>query len=147
MRHDLRIGDEVEVTKPGYSKMPIGLKGKVVARSEKYGVCVEFAGWDGGHSAYSEGFEDPSESRWHFKNKDDGAIRKVKPEAKAKKAPKGKQAYKGNGKHLWEDVLAEGISYGYRTKRLRVPGGWLYRSDMDTASVFVPTPAVVGYAI
>jgi hypothetical protein len=55
-----------------------------------------------------------------------------------RKAPHGKQEYKGNGKHQWEDVASF-------TKRLRVPGGWLYRSDGSLA--FVPVPEVVGYKV
>lgn len=55
-----------------------------------------------------------------------------------KKSPKGEQQYKGNGKHYWTKVTGE-------TKRLRVPGGWLYNTG--NASVFVPIPEVVGYAV
>jgi hypothetical protein len=56
---------------------------------------------------------------------------------------KGKQQYRGNGNHEWEAV-ANGT-----TKRLRVPGGWLYRflgTESDTMT-FVPVPDVVGYAV
>jgi hypothetical protein len=62
----------------------------------------------------------------------------VKPKPVPKKRPKGAQEYKGNGKHYWQKVNGE-------TKRLRVPGGWLY--DTGTAAVFVPIPEVVGYAV
>lgn len=62
----------------------------------------------------------------------------VKPKPAPKKRPKGAQEYKGNGKHYWQKVNGE-------TKRLRVPGGWLY--DTGTAAVFVPIPEVVGYAV
>lgn len=63
-----------------------------------------------------------------------------------RKAPKGPQAYKGNGKHVWELVIVGGSeNYFVPTYRLRVPGGWLYAQD--SALTFVPTPAVVGYAI
>lgn len=62
-------------------------------------------------------------------------------EAPARKRPHGKQEYKGHGKHVWEDIPT-----GYPfTKRLRVPGGWLYNT-YDTI-VFVPVPNAVGYAV
>ncbi len=56
----------------------------------------------------------------------------------ARRDPHGAQEYKGNGKHHWENV-----SVG--TRRLRVPGGWLYSSI--TGSTFVPMPGCVGYSI
>jgi len=65
---------------------------------------------------------------------------------KTKKAPKGAQAYKGNGKHEWESVA-------YAVERLRVPGGWLYQTyngdnyEVSKAVTFVPVPEVVGYAV
>jgi hypothetical protein len=67
--------------------------------------------------------------------------------------PHGPQEYKGNGKHEWERVAAEGYN---TTDRLRVPGGWLYRTvEMSFSgaeveamnTVFVPVPNVVGYAL
>lgn len=64
-----------------------------------------------------------------------------------KKAPNGLQAYRGNGKHLWEDVVEERDDC-VAVVRLRVPGGWLYSTDLDEAPMtFVPTPAGVGYPI
>jgi hypothetical protein len=68
-----------------------------------------------------------------------------KAEPKPRKRPHGAQEYKGNGKHAWETVTAE-------TKRLRVPGGWLYgeysrRIDRIINSTFVPVPQAVGYAV
>jgi hypothetical protein len=60
---------------------------------------------------------------------------------KKRKAPHGPQEYKGNGKHEWEQVT--GCNW-----RLRVPGGWLYRTHAGADSTtFVPTPAAVGYAV
>lgn len=57
---------------------------------------------------------------------------------------KGAQTYRGNGNHTWEDV-EDG------TRRLRVPGGFLYRyrsaSDEAAAMAFVPMPETVGYAV
>jgi hypothetical protein len=73
----------------------------------------------------------------------------VAEEPVKRKAPRGAQAYRGNGQHDWEDVTADGD-----TKRLRVPGGWLYATVSrvngkvkDTNKVFVPVPDVVGYAV
>lgn len=81
---------------------------------------------------------------WNFYGDDARAfsITKEKPVAAVvKKAPKGAQAYKGNGKHEWELVSRA-------TFRLRVPGGWLYRDSTDAGTmVFVPVPDVVGYPI
>ena len=59
--------------------------------------------------------------------------------------PRGPQAYKGNGNHDWENVTDGSIS-SYRTTRLRVPGGFLYRYG-DGDPVFVPMPDVVGYVV
>lgn len=70
-------------------------------------------------------------------------------EEKTKARPRGAQEYKGNGKHLWQDVTEDGTS-----KRLRVPGGWLYNTAVyvddefvSADTVFVPVPEVVGYAV
>jgi hypothetical protein len=59
--------------------------------------------------------------------------------------PKGPQAYKGNGKHDWQEAC-QGSPGEYRTTRLRVPGGFLYRYG-DGAPVFVPMPEIVGYVV
>jgi hypothetical protein len=60
-----------------------------------------------------------------------------------RKPPKGDQQYKGNGKHDWEDVTEDSF-----TRRLRVPGGWLYiDTKYESALVFVPVPEVVGYKV
>jgi hypothetical protein len=67
-----------------------------------------------------------------------------------KKAPKGAQAYKGNGKHSQEVVSSDKATH---VQRLRVPGGWLYTTTthdgeyFHSTTVFVPAPEVVGYAI
>lgn len=62
----------------------------------------------------------------------------------AKKRPHGAQEYRGNGKHAWEIVADD-------TKRLRVPGGWLYRYGNTYANehaiTFVPVPEAVGYVV
>lgn len=52
------------------------------------------------------------------------------------------QTYLGNGKHNWEPVVG-GIA------RLRVPGGWLYKSEKASfkAGTFVPMPAVVKHKV
>lgn len=64
---------------------------------------------------------------------------------------KGKQAYKGNGKHTWERVTKTEDGEGCDTMRLRVPGGWLYSTpiyadgEFVTANtVFVPMPNIPG---
>lgn len=63
----------------------------------------------------------------------------------SKKNPDGKQKYKGNGKHNWETVAKN--EHGYASaERLRVPGGWLYRTEYE-GMCFVPVPDVVGYAV
>lgn len=79
--------------------------------------------------------------------------------AKTRSAPNGAQAYKGNGKHKWELVSSDEKEYGH-TYRLRVPGGWLYRTvttlpslvgdeaePIAVAQSFVPVPNAVGYAV
>ncbi len=85
---------------------------------------------------------------------------KVIAPRQSKPTPKGAQAYKGNGKHKWELVTADAKGAGH-TYRLRVPGGWLYRTvssfkpfDGETegdiaaqSTVFVPVPNAVGYAV
>lgn len=59
--------------------------------------------------------------------------------------PHGVQKYKGNGNHSWEHVIDS-------TFRLRVPGGWLYKTSTrgdirsGATTVFVPVPNAVGYA-
>lgn len=62
------------------------------------------------------------------------------PVEEKRKAPRGAQAYRGNGNHDWE-VVAED------TLRLRVPGGWIYSDNTNSSFVFVPMAEVVGYAI
>lgn len=64
------------------------------------------------------------------------------PLVKKRPPPHGKQEYKGNGKHAWEAVIGD-------TSRLRVPGGWLYRSFTSTGvnTAFVPVPQAVGYSV
>ena len=64
---------------------------------------------------------------------------------KAKAAgPKGEQEYKGSGNHDWEDI---GDNSHVVVRRLRVPGGWLYRVGYTSSTTFVPMPEVVGYKI
>ncbi len=61
-----------------------------------------------------------------------------------KAAPNGKEKYHGNGQHTWEEVTLN-------TRRLRVPGGWLYAvsyyESSNDAIAFVPLPAAIGYAV
>lgn len=69
-------------------------------------------------------------------------------------APKGEQAYKGNGKHVWEPVIGDYAGGNTATHRLRVPGGWLYRTSQtygqqngQTVTTFVPMPEIVNYPV
>lgn len=75
------------------------------------------------------------------------------PRTPPRKAPKGPQVYRGNGKHSMELVYGD-------LHRLRVPGGWLYfdtyvdkdegkfgSRELCGATTFVPVPEVVGYKI
>lgn len=65
------------------------------------------------------------------------------------------QEYRGNGNHEWETVAVAELTF---VDRLRVPGGWLYRTTTDnrtintsisggSAVVFVPMPEVVKHAV
>jgi hypothetical protein len=110
--------------------------GVVTDRNDNY-VTVRFDEWTEGHGTGGR--------EWNFFVEDvaDYNIIPQKPKAD-KKRPRGPQEYRGNGKHEWEDVT-DG------TRRLRVPGGWLYVYDESGVSAptmgFVPTPEVVGYVI
>jgi hypothetical protein len=67
-----------------------------------------------------------------------------------RKAPKGPQQYRGNGEHVWEDVGYQTVTSPMKmldVERLRVPGGWLYRSNANAWGVFVPVPEAVGYVV
>ena len=74
--------------------------------------------------------------------------------APVKARPRGAQEYKGNGNHKWEEVSVDAKGAGH-TYRLRVPGGWLYRTVSTDdrgytdaqSSCFVPMPDTVGYAV
>lgn len=79
----------------------------------------------------------------------------VVPVTVNRRRPNGPQAYKGNGKHKWELVTEDPKGAGH-TYRLRVPGGFLYRTvsvdqlvdePVAQSTVFVPLPEVVGYAV
>lgn len=65
------------------------------------------------------------------------------PREEKRKRPHGPQEYRGNGKHAWETAETGDARF---TRRLRVPGGWLYKYGENTL-VFVPLPEVVGYKI
>lgn len=63
-----------------------------------------------------------------------------------RKTPNGPQRYTGSGSHCWENVLsAEEVGRADEVTRLRVPGGWIYRTAVGVT--FVPMPEVVGYQI
>jgi hypothetical protein len=126
-----KVGDRVVATAPADYDFYFPIVGAL-------GV-VEIVEEDTGH--YQVTFE--GGRGWWFMDKDDGAVELYKP--KKKKAPKGKQQYKGNGKHTWEHVATGSNSEDM--ERLRVPGGWLYRDEHTLTVTFVPMPEVVDYAI
>jgi hypothetical protein len=125
-----KVGDRVRVVDAGNNDADCldGMEGVVVKDG-----CVEFEGWTEGHSGP---YHDCRTSCWYVQDEDLVKIKKTK-----KKRPHGKQEYKGNGKHTWEEVTDDPVS----TYRLRVPGGWLYTADGNVA--FVPVPTVVGYEV
>lgn len=83
---------------------------------------------------------------------DDGEVsyydeKYLKTAAKPRKAPKGKQSYKGNGNHTWELVTEAGLDFGQpKVYRLRVQGGWIYK-PRGSSGVFVKLADVTGYVI
>lgn len=154
-----QIGDEVLVGENG--RWCAGMFGIVVGvEHDGYEVEVEFPGaTEGGHRGNSE--EDGVYNRWFFY--DDGEpsadsvdnLTVITPIAKPAALAKAGQAYLGNGKHTYEHVYATDDSV---VDRLRVPGGWLYRTvtdveffGEDTGStvnvVFVPMPEVVKHKV
>lgn len=141
----LRKGDRVSVTGRMDGKTFTSEVGTVMRGApESTLTLIRFDTWrDGGHGVGCR--------EWYFfekeaRNVNITVLPELKPEPPkvvAKKRPHGKQEYKGNGKHSWEAVT-EG------TERLRVPGGWLYRSnniDFLGDATFVPVPEAVGYAV
>lgn len=65
------------------------------------------------------------------------------------------QEYRGNGNHTFEAVDVKSAHF---VDRLRVPGGWIYRTTTDCGdsldgydfhvnTVFVPMPEVVKHAV
>jgi hypothetical protein len=97
-------------------------------------VVVTFDTWDNGWSDGSHNWRFYAHEARRF-----NILPLVETKAVAKKRPHGAQEYKGNGKHVWEDVIIGD------TVRLRVPGGWLYYTVGTTT--FVPVPQAVGYAV
>lgn len=142
----LKNGDRVNVTGKQDGKTFLNEEGVVVEmHATNYYAAVKFDNWKDGHG--------PDDNQWNFYDFDARKfvitvlppLPKVSPVKPAKKRPHGKQEYKGNGKHAWEAVIGN-------TVRLRVPGGWLYGSYLDTANsvidqTFVPVPTAVGYAV
>jgi hypothetical protein len=135
------VGDKVRVVKPecGKRRDAVGIVVEVDACS----VGVEFKGWRDGHDGP---WTDGRKSCWNFYEPQEQlvlirAAKKVDP-----KPVKPSQAYLGNGKHKWEDVVA-GTDFGDipYVKRLRVPGGWLYK--VRSATVLVPMPEVVKHKV
>jgi hypothetical protein len=143
----LKIGDRVAVTgTQDEAKFEFEV-GTIVPSAHADSTCrrIRFDTWSEGHGKGSR--------EWCFYDTERKKLaitvvtpaEAVKPAPVPRKRPHGAQEYKGNGKHQWETVTAE-------TKRLRVPGGWLYgeysrRIDRIINSTFVPVPQAVGYAV
>lgn len=143
----LKVGDRVSVTGTMSNAVFAGEKGVVIDyysdASDNIHRTIKFDTWRGGWES--------SHDHWTFNVKECRhynitVLPEVKPEPikAAKKRPHGKQEYKGNGKHEWENVT-------FCTERLRVPSGWLYSTragfNCDPAVTFVPMPEAVGYEV
>jgi hypothetical protein len=143
----LKVGDRVAVTGTQDGKKFEFEVGTIID-SASFGddeKLVRFDTWADGHGVgdHEWGFYDTDRRKFAITVFVETKKKAVEP--KPKKRPHGAQEYKGNGKHHWETVTAE-------TKRLRVPGGWLYgeysrRIDRIVNSTFVPVPQAVGYAV
>jgi hypothetical protein len=137
-----REGDQIISRGPFGS----GLKGTVVRTPDtsRYGdYVVEFPDETAGHDG---DMGDDAKNRWYMLPEYMEAV------PTKRKTPKGKQAYKGNGKHHWEYVTSTQVFEGEEvegrpTWRLRVPGGWLYRYSLGGHSTFVPLTDASGYVI
>lgn len=79
-----------------------------------------------------------------------------KPAKVSPKRPHGAQEYRGNGNHGLEVVCPDQSNNEWTmTQRLRVPGGWLYKTQRTVgdatarvvSTTFVPVPDAVGYAV
>jgi hypothetical protein len=143
----LKVGDRVVVTGT-QDGLKFEFEAGTIVQPARYEDAdtrrIRFDTWANGHGV--------GDHEWCFydidRRKFEITVVKLEPvkvEPKPKKRPHGAQEYKGNGKHHWETVTAE-------TKRLRVPGGWLYgeysrRIDRIVNSTFVPVPQAVGYAV
>lgn len=138
----LKVDQRVLVTGTQSGKTFSNAPGVVVGVDNDGDRTVRFDNWREGH-----GHQD---RQWAF-YADDYRNFDIRPEPvkavepKPRKRPHGAQEYKGNGKHHWETVTGD-------TKRLRVPGGWLYgeyshRLSRVVNHEFVPVPQVVGYAV
>jgi hypothetical protein len=142
----LKVGQRVYVVGSCDGKSFDGEVGTIVEghHDDSYERLVRFDTWSDGHGVGGRewGFYDTDVKDFSIRNHVDP---KPEPVVVKKKAPKGPQQYRGNGKHAWERVTGE-------TMRLRVPGGWLYgeysrRIDRVVNSTFVPVPQAVGYAV
>lgn len=154
---DFKVGDQV-ISDATKSYWHSGLEGEVVS-GIRDAVLVRFKGYRGtlGHSGQDASGKE-NRQHWNFTDNyyttPNGRLDLLLPftpvaevVTKAKpKSPHGKQEYKGNGKHDWEAVVTDAIST-WTLKRLRVPGGWLYRDIFGNSLTFVPVPSVVGYKV
>jgi hypothetical protein len=127
MSSEFKIGDKVRVSENYPKDIDDGFAGCV---GELWRACGD--GWDVGFD--HDGWRDTTgrDHCWYIESE---WLTKV--EEKPTKPP---QTYKGNGKHVWEPVVD-------LTKRLRVPGGWLYTYGCEGAMCFVPMPEVVKHKV
>jgi hypothetical protein len=135
----LKIGDRVRVTKCYIDRL-VGGTAKVVKSDNSY-HCIEFENptFEQRQILHDGPFQDARETCWYLDAVDGTRVELIesrKPKSKAK------QGYKGNGRHEWEQVTAEGT-----TQRLRIPGGWIYRDSHVLAATFVPMPEVVKHKV
>jgi hypothetical protein len=140
MSSEFKIGDKVRVSENYPKDIDDGFAGCV---GELWRACGD--GWDVGFD--HDGWRDTTgrDHCWYIESE---WLTKV--EEKPKKPPQtykgnGTQTYKGNGKHEWQHVAMDGQTFAVR--RLRVPGGWLYRDERVKAMVFVPMPEVVKHKV
>jgi hypothetical protein len=138
MSSEFKIGDKVRVSEnyPKYldtysfADSAGELVRTTIGNDSYWMVSFDHGGWPDDLTDHKHCWS--IESKWLTKV---GWLPKV--EEKPNKPP---QTYKGNGKHVWEPVVD-------LTKRLRVPGGWLYTYGCEGAMCFVPMPEVVKHKV
>lgn len=133
---ELKVGTRVrllsDLSDGILAKAPVGREGTVI-RTDRYAADVVWDGFADGHTG--DGPFDNSKNHWYLYEDDAHQSWELVIEKKKTKKSVAKQIYKGNGKHEWEPVI-EG------TKRLRVPGGFIYTVHYS-GPIFVPLPEMV----